>query len=503
MTPFEISPTAPKDPSIQQWRKRVIGINSLWTAKEIFYHVHQAEKGDPIHQQVKGDCEACILATIGGDQQMLIDLYICANSRGRLDRRGQPICHMIEGWLDAMGILEHIYETAKPFYRLIRSERARMQRERRAERRVKNRERPSIAPKRPPRPEERQKMDDDAAEDEKSEIIDLYIKRLSAMSGQIPYNKQANDSRLSLHPAIRSHIGFDASTGKYSRVDPDEVPHIPQIPSQHRENAGLGRSKTVISRDSRNDPGAYEVFRSDSPVSDDSRNNSPDSNRHHKKSKDDDQYSDSAYSRLSTDQQPYDSGYQESGSILSPRDGDHELNLRMNPTNADIGSSRSPTPPEMVKRKGCRRDPPVADVQRNRKNAYSNLVGMPSVYEFAAAQQKLKTLYKFEHESVHDQKVKSLREAKADKNQNRLANAQDNQRPSHHDRTHNKRAATGTSIQEHESKIGHRKQGEKIHDAHERRNTDWGDFCRLSLEDDQTAVPNQRGERRDNKELEL
>ena len=372
MTPFENSSSAPKDFAIQQWRKRVISINSLWTEEETFYHVHQAKSGDPIHQQVKGDCEACLLATIGGDQQMLMDLYTCANSRGRLDRRDQPICHMIEGWLDAMGILEHIYETTKPFYRLIRSERARMQRERRAERRLKNRGRPSTAPERPQRPEERQKMDDDAAEDEKSEIIDLYIKRLSAMNGQIPYNKQPNDSRLSLHPAIRSHIGFDASTGKYSRVNPHEVPHIPPIPPQHRANAGFGRSNTCISRDSRNDTGAYAVFRPDSPVSDDSCNNPPGRNRHRQKSKDDGQYSGSAYSRPSADQQPYDSGYQESSSIRSPRDRDHELNLRLNPTHADIGGPRSPTLPEMVKRKkGHRRDPPAADVQSNRQDRKS------------------------------------------------------------------------------------------------------------------------------------
>lgn len=411
---------------------------------------------------------------------------------------------MIEGWLDAMGSLEQIYETTKPFYRLIRSERARMQRERRTERRVKIRERPPTGPERPPRPEERQKMNDDAAEDEKSEIIDLYIKRLSTMNGQTPYNKQPNDSRLSLHPTIRSHIGFDASTGKYSRVNPDEVPHIPQISPQHRENAGLGRSNTVISRDSRNGPGAYEVFHSHSPVSDDSRNNSPDRNR--KKSKDDDQYLGSAYIRLSADQQPYDSGYQESSSILSPRDRDHELNLRMNPTNADIGGPRSPTSPEMVKnKKGYRRDQPAAEMQRNRQDAYSNLVGMPSAYEFAAAQQKLKTLYEFEPDSEDERKTedKSLRETKTDKHQNRSVNAQENQRPEHHGRTHDKRAATGTNIQEHDCKTEHREQGEKIHDAHERRNTDWGDFCKLSLDDDQPVVPNHRGERRDNKELEL
>ena len=304
---------------------------------------------------------------------------------------------MIEGWLDAMGILEHIHETTKPFYRLIRSERARMQRERRAERRVKNRERRSIAPERPRRSEERRKMDDDAAEDEKSEIIDLYIKRLSAMNWHNPYNKKPDDSRLSLHPAIRSHIGFDAITGKYLRVNPDEEPHIPQIPPQHREIAGLGRSNTVISRDSRNDPGTYEVFRSGSAVSDDSRHSSPDRNRHRKKSKDDDQYSGSSYSCPGADHQPYDSGYQESSSFLSPRDRDHELNLFMNPTNADIGGPRSPISPEMVeKKKEYWRDPPTADVQRNRQDAYSNLVGVPSAYEFAAAQQKLKTLYEFQ-----------------------------------------------------------------------------------------------------------
>ena len=473
--------------------------------------MHQAEKGDPIHQQVKGDCEACILATIGGDQQMMKDLYICANSRGRPDRRGQPICHMIEGWLDAMGILEHIYETTKPFYRLIRSERARMQRERRAERRVKNRERPPTAPERPPRPEERKKMDDDAAEDEKSEIIDLYIKRLSAMNGHNPYNKQPNDSRLSLHPAMRSHIGFDAATGKYSRVNPDEVPHIPQIPPQHREIDGLRRSNTVISRDSRNDSGAYEVFRSDSPVSDDSRNDSPDRNRHRKKSKDDDQYSGSSYSRPSADQQPYDSAYQESSSILSPLDRDHELNLRMNPTNADIGGPRSPISPEIVKKKkkkkkGYRRDPPAADVQSNRQDAYSNLVGMPSAYEFANAQQKLKTLNELELDYEDEQKVehKSLRKTKTDMYQNRSANTQASQgRQGNRGRTHDKRAATGTSRQEHDSKTEGRRQGEKIRDAHERGNTDWRDFCRLSLEVDKPGVPNQQGERRDNKEVEL
>ena len=94
--------------------------------------------------------------------------------------------------------------------------------------------------------------------------------------------------------------------------------------------------------------------------------------------------------------------------------------------------------------------------------------------------------------------------AKTDRYQNRSATTQGSQRrQGNRGRTHEKEAATETCRQEHDSKNQGRKQGEKMHDTYDRRNTDWGKFCRLSLEIDEPGVPNQQVERHDNKEVEL
>ena len=358
---------------------------------------------------------------------MLNDLYVSARGRGNYDRKKPPVSYMVESWLDAMGRWPDARETLIDFWREIRSERTRMQRERRIERRRNNKERPTYVPDRPlitPAGERRKSeyqppyVDDDDeidAEQQKSEIIDFYARRLSAMPSKKNIGKHGNDSRLSVHPAIGVHLGYDAKTGKYSRQEPDNMPAGASAASAYKGQ--LGRSNTTFSRDSRWDPMAWAQYRSESPVSDDSRRNSreerrrispeyrtkladssrnrrhsndespvPDggkcnsrkymskltasSDRHRRHYKDNTEYSDSVYSRSSKNGSKNDindSGYYDSSSVVSARDRAHENRLRMNPTGADI--SISPMPSE---------------VARNRKDAYSNLVGMPSAYEFEA-----------------------------------------------------------------------------------------------------------------------
>lgn len=392
----------------------MVGINSLWTERETFYHVYNAKEGDPVHRQVKSDCEACILATVGGDQQMLTDLYVSAKGRGNYDRRKPPVSYMIEGWLDAMGILEYVRVVCLDFYRIIRHERTRMQRERRVDRRANNKERPTYVPDRPviaserPRqpsqyqPPQNEGDDDIDPEEEKAEIIDFYARRLSTMPSQKNLGAHYNDSRLSVHPAIRVYLDHNAQTGKYSRQEP-EVPPAPN--GYHGE---LGRSNTTISRDSRWDPSAWAQYRSDSPVSDDSRQNSHEDcarpttqKRHRRHSNDASEYSASVYSRAA-ENDINDSGYYDGSSILSERDCQHEQNLKMNPTNADI--STSPIPSEIA---------------RYRKDASSNLVGMPSAYEFEALAKRprkqtgLKTHYEFQPDTDTELKLSIEPEQKA------------------------------------------------------------------------------------------
>lgn len=472
--PFSHHPTAPQIPSIVEWKDRIVGINSLWTERESFYHIYNAKEGDPVHRQVKNDCEACILATIGGNEQMLTDLYVSAKGRGNYDRRKPPVSYMIEGWLDAMGLLENTHIGCLDFYRTIRHERRRMQRERRAERRANNKERPTYVPDPPLETPDRSRQpsqyqpsqgdveaeDEIDAEEEKAEIIEFYARRLSAMPSQQGIGAHRNDSRLSAHPAIRAHLVYDAPTGKYSRREPE----VPPMPSGYQGQ--LGRSNTTISRDSRWDPSAWEQYRSDSPVSVDSRCNSreyrtnpatPASDR--RRSKNATEYSDSVYSRAA-DNDINDSGYYESSSILSARDLHHEQNLRVYPTNADISTSPMPS-----------------EVARNRKDAYINLVGMPSAYEFEALakhplkQKGLKTLYEFEPYAGDELELSLEPEQKAN-----IETKQANAKSRLESRREERQRSCGRTNPQDEEGTANAEQ--------ERRTTQWGDLYTLQENDE-------------------
>ncbi|OBT64079.1 hypothetical protein VE03_06683 [Pseudogymnoascus sp. 23342-1-I1] len=212
----------PADSDIRQWWTRMKSINSLWTQPILYRYLFNANPGDPEFEYTHSECEACILATIGGNTTMLADLRIGAITR-RMNHGPNPrIIRILDGWLYWTGMSETIKTGSDPLYLKVRNSR---------------RGRPitrsyDTNPIPEPANNGNGRRDQPIPESTDADIIDFYLNRLSRM----PRTHQKsglpnNDSTHSLHPAFRENIVFDVSTGIYGQRQEDDIPPVPKIPS--------------------------------------------------------------------------------------------------------------------------------------------------------------------------------------------------------------------------------------------------------------------------------
>lgn len=102
---------------IADFVKRLHIVNSLWMSHDLYRVTFQAEPHDARHTRIHSDCEACILAAVGGNRQILSDLR--TSMLGRRKKRG-PIARLlklVEAWIEWTGeqdaIRAHSDELAK------------------------------------------------------------------------------------------------------------------------------------------------------------------------------------------------------------------------------------------------------------------------------------------------------------------------------------------------------------------------------------------------------
>ncbi|KFY26724.1 hypothetical protein V491_01201 [Pseudogymnoascus sp. VKM F-3775] len=209
----------PSDTDIRQWWIRVKSINSLWTQPILYRYLFNANPGDPEFEYTHSECEACILATIGGNTTMLADLRISAITRRTNHGPNPRIIRVLDGWLYWTGIAETIKAECDPLYFKVRNAR----RGRPITQSYSSNTIPVTVNDRT----ERQ-----IPESTDADIIDFYLNRLSRMSRTHQNSgRPNNDSTHSLHPAFRENIVFDASTGIYGQRPEEDIPPVPRIPS--------------------------------------------------------------------------------------------------------------------------------------------------------------------------------------------------------------------------------------------------------------------------------
>ncbi|KAM0185068.1 hypothetical protein ACHAPC_005377 [Botrytis cinerea] len=81
--------------NVQEFVLRMKILNSIWMQPEFYRQAYQAQPSEPRYERVASGCEACILATIGGDRSIIRDLF--ASIWGRRKKNKQ-----MDGWIDVI-----------------------------------------------------------------------------------------------------------------------------------------------------------------------------------------------------------------------------------------------------------------------------------------------------------------------------------------------------------------------------------------------------------------
>jgi hypothetical protein len=108
---------------VNAWYTRLVAINSLWMNKETFRYMFRLRPGDPIHRRIHSDCEACILAAIGGNTSMVQDLYFSANTRRKKGKPEPSILNILRPWIEHLGIADEVALHNDGLHMLIRTAR--------------------------------------------------------------------------------------------------------------------------------------------------------------------------------------------------------------------------------------------------------------------------------------------------------------------------------------------------------------------------------------------
>ncbi|ESZ93796.1 hypothetical protein SBOR_5825 [Sclerotinia borealis F-4128] len=95
LTPAATASSADLPLHIQELVARMQKLNSTWMQPDIYRQAYQVSPSTPRYERIASGCEACILATIGGDRTIVRDLLASILGRRKKNR-------VMEGWIDVV-----------------------------------------------------------------------------------------------------------------------------------------------------------------------------------------------------------------------------------------------------------------------------------------------------------------------------------------------------------------------------------------------------------------
>jgi hypothetical protein len=192
-------------------------------------------------EPISGGCEACILATIGGNPQIISDLR--TSMIGRKKKRGPTprLLPLVESWIGWNTQGDEICEESDELAREVRSIRRQLQQ---ARRQLRRNMAEGIADENIKRRSSEDQFDDFKADDnehanENDSVMDFYANILS--SKNMPERPQTVES---MHPAFRNSVVFDQKAGVFV--------HTGKAPPKPRP--GTAYSASVYGQSSRSGP---------------------------------------------------------------------------------------------------------------------------------------------------------------------------------------------------------------------------------------------------------
>lgn len=120
-----------KDTEIELHVKRLQIVNSLWMSTDLYRVTFRVMPQDPRFFRIPGDCEACILAAVGGSPHTLVDLRSAMLGRKRKRCKEPRLVKLVEAWLKWTGFGPKLSEESDKLARVVRARRREMQLERR------------------------------------------------------------------------------------------------------------------------------------------------------------------------------------------------------------------------------------------------------------------------------------------------------------------------------------------------------------------------------------
>jgi hypothetical protein len=217
--------------------KRLQRINSLWMSPDLFRVMCTAFPYDSRFERVEGGCEACILATIGGNLQILSDLRATMIGRRKKRTASPGLLKLVEAWIHWTGRDDEILKGSDELGREILACRSKMQKERRAKKRFITDGNAVEEIERSPTMVGESSSDDteisEKYDTEKDELFELYERDFENSVIDFYTNKFLSTTTVGrcdtlegdMHPTFRDSIVFDAPSGTFlRRISEPELP---------------------------------------------------------------------------------------------------------------------------------------------------------------------------------------------------------------------------------------------------------------------------------------
>ncbi|KAL3424738.1 hypothetical protein PVAG01_04019 [Phlyctema vagabunda] len=207
---------------VRRWVRRLSSINGLWLAPDIYRAIFSPMPEDHCFSQIPHSCEACILAVVGGNPEILVDLR--ASIVGRRKKKGTEarLLPILNAWISWYVNDTTLLNESEDLGREIRHMRVQIQQAKRQTRRMQQdglmedpEERYDIRGSRTSGEDgvgEGNEKDENLEHDFEGSIIDFYANLMST-TNLVPSIHPTEG----VHPAFGNSLSFEPSSNTFRR----------------------------------------------------------------------------------------------------------------------------------------------------------------------------------------------------------------------------------------------------------------------------------------------
>ncbi|EKD20209.1 hypothetical protein MBM_02161 [Drepanopeziza brunnea f. sp. 'multigermtubi' MB_m1] len=202
---------SPQPRPIALFVRRLQTINSLWMDPDLYRVTFACMPDEERFERVPSECEACILASVGGSPSMLFDLRASMLGRRKKGKHEPRLLRLVDAWMEWTAQGDVLRTASDSFAKDVRACRRRMQKARRQQKRggqagtgIETEDPREQLLQNDFYAEEHREREESNEDDPEGSIIDYYASRVRRNTGG------RTDARA-MHPAFRESMSFPLS----------------------------------------------------------------------------------------------------------------------------------------------------------------------------------------------------------------------------------------------------------------------------------------------------